>query len=113
MKTLASVIATTAAVAALSTLVLTIPAAAGVPAPGEQPPHLAATERPTLPHSGRGAQFDRDEFAPATGSQPTTTSDDYALAPSIPALAVTLLGLSLMIVRAGSTRRRRRPSAAA
>jgi hypothetical protein len=35
MKTLARVIATTAAVAALSTLVLTIPAAAGVPAPGE------------------------------------------------------------------------------
>jgi hypothetical protein len=101
-------------VAALSILILTAPAAAGVPAPGEQPPHLAATERPTLPHSGRGAQFDRDEFAPATGSQPTTTSDDYALAPSIPALAVTLLGLSLMIVRAGSTRRRRRrPPAAA
>jgi hypothetical protein len=113
MKTLASVIATTAAVAALSTLVLTIPAAAGVPAPGEQPPHLATTEHPTVAQSGRGAQFDRDEFTPPTGSQPTTT-DDYALAPSIPALAVTLLGLSLVVVWASSTRRRRRrPPAAA
>jgi hypothetical protein len=55
----------------------------------------------------------RDEFTPPTGSQPTTTSDDYAFAPSIPALAVTLLGLSLMLVRASSTRRRRRPPAAA
>jgi hypothetical protein len=101
-------------VAALSTLILTAPAAAGVPAPGEQPPHLATTDHPTLPQAGRGAQFDRDEFTQVTGSQPTTTSDDYALAPSIPALAVTLLGLSLVLARAGSTRRRRRrPPAAA
>jgi hypothetical protein len=112
MKTLARVIATTAAVAALNTLVLTIPAAAGVPAPGEQPPHRASTEHPTVPQSGRGAQFDRDEFTPPTGSQPTTT-DDYALAPSIPALAVTLLGLSLVLVRASSIRRRRRRPRAA
>jgi hypothetical protein len=101
-------------VAALSTLVLTVPAAAGVPAPGEQPPHLAATDHPTLAQSGRGAQFDRDEFAPPIGSQPTTISEDYALAPSIPALAVTLLGLLLVLVGASSTRRRRRrPPAAA
>jgi hypothetical protein len=100
-------------IAALSTLILTAPAAAGVPAPGEQPPHLATTEHPTVPHSGRGAQFDRAEFTPPTSSQPTTT-DDYALAPSIPALAVTLLGLFLVVVRASSTRRRRRrPRAAA
>jgi hypothetical protein len=100
-------------VAALSTLILTIPAAAGVPAPSEQPPHLAATEHPVLAQSGRGAQFDRDEVTPPTGSQPTTT-DDYALARSLPALAVTLLGLSLVVVGAsGTRRRRRRPRAAA
>jgi hypothetical protein len=112
MKTLARVIATTITVAALSTLVLTIPAAAGVPAPGEQPPHLATTEHPTLPQSGRGAQFDRDAFTPPTGSQPTT-SDDYALAPSIPALAVTLLGLLLVLVAAGGLRRPPPPPAPA
>jgi hypothetical protein len=100
-------------VAALSTLILTAPAAAGVPAPGEQPPHLAATEHPTVPQSGRGAQFDHDGFTPPTGSQPTTTSDDYAFAPSIRALAVTLLGLSFVLVGASGTRRRRRPRAAA
>jgi hypothetical protein len=93
-------------VAALTTIVLTAPAVAGVPAPGEQPPHRATTEHPTVPQAGFGAQFDRDEFTPPTGSQPTT--DDYALVRSIPALAVTLLGLSLMVVGAGSTRRRRR-----
>jgi hypothetical protein len=91
-------------VAALSTLVLTVPAAAGVPAPGEQPPHLATTEHPIVPHSGRGAQFDPDAFTPPTGSQPPTT-DDYALAPSIPALAVTVLGLLLVLVAAGRLRR--------
>jgi hypothetical protein len=112
MKTLARVIATTAAVAALSTLVLTIPAAAGVPAPGEQPPHRATTDHPTLPQSGFGAQFDRDAFTPPTGSQPTTT-DDYALAPSIPALAVTLLGLFLVLVAAGRLRRPPQPPAPA
>jgi hypothetical protein len=111
MKTLARVIATTAAVAALSTLVLTIPAAAGVPAPGEQPPHRATTEHPTVPQSGFGAQFDRDAFTPPTGSQPTT--DDYALAPSIPALAVTLLGLFLVLVAAGRLRRPPQPPAPA
>ena len=113
MKTLARVIATTAAVAALSTLVLTIPAAAGVPAPGEQPPHLGSTEHPTVPQSGRGAQFDRDEVTPPIGSQPTTISEDYAFAPSIPALAVTLLGLLLVLVAAGRLRRPPQPPAPA
>jgi hypothetical protein len=113
MKTLARVIATTAAVAALSILILTVPAAAGVPAPGEQPPHLASTEHPTVPQSGRGAQFDPDEATPPTGSQPTSTTDDYALAPSIPALAVTLLGLLLVLAAAGRTRRPPQPPAPA
>jgi hypothetical protein len=99
-------------VAALSTLILTAPAAAGVPAPGEQPPHRATTDHPTLPQSGFGAQFDRDAFTPPTGSQPTTT-DDYALAPSIPALAVTLLGLFLVLVAAGRLRRPPQPPAPA
>jgi hypothetical protein len=100
-------------VAALSTLILTAPAAAGVPAPGEQPPHPAITEHPTVPQSGHGAQFDYDEVTPPTGSQPTTT-DDYTFARSLPALAVTLLGLSLVLAGAsGTRRRRRRPRAAA
>jgi hypothetical protein len=100
-------------VAALSTLVLTGPAAASVPAPGEQPPHLGTTEHPTVPQSGRGAQFDRDEFTPPIGSQPTTTSEDYAFAPSVPALAFTLLGLLLVLVAAGRLRRPPQPPAPA
>jgi hypothetical protein len=98
-------------VAALSTLILTVPAMAGVPAPGEQPPHLASTEHPTVPQSGRGAQFDPDEVTPPTGSQPTTTTDAYAFAPSIPALAFTLLGLLLVLVAAGRLRRPPQPPA--
>jgi hypothetical protein len=100
-------------VAALSILILTVPAAAGVPAPGEQPPHRASTEHPTVPHSGRGAQFDRDEVTPPTGSQPTTTHDDYAFTRSLPALAVTLLGLFLVLVAAGRLRRPPQPPAPA
>jgi hypothetical protein len=99
-------------VAALSTLILTVPAVAGVPAPGEQPPHLASTEHPTVPQSGRGAQFDHDEAAPPIGSQPTIISEHYTFARSIPALAVTVLSLFLVLARASRTRRRRRPPAA-
>jgi hypothetical protein len=107
MNAPARALLTATTVAALTTLVLTAPAAAGMPAPGEQPPHLATTEHPTVPQSGRGAQFDPDELTPPTGSQPTTT-DDFTFAASIPALAVTMLGLSLVLVGASSTRRRRR-----
>jgi hypothetical protein len=55
----------------------------------------------------------RDEFTPPTGSQPTTISEDYAFAPSIPALAVTLLGLFLVLVAAGRLRRPPQPPAPA
>jgi hypothetical protein len=112
MNAPARALLTAITVAALSILVPTVPAAAGVPAPGEQPPHLASTEHPTMPQSGRGAQFDRDESAPPIGSQPTTVSEPYAFARSIPALAVTVLSLFLVLARASRTRRRRRPPAA-
>jgi hypothetical protein len=113
MHASARALLTATTVAALSILVLTVPAAAGVPAPGEQPPHLAGTEHPTVPHSGRGAQFDRDEVTPPIGSQPTTIREDYAFTPSIPALAFTLLGLLLVLVTAGRLRRPPQPPAPA
>jgi hypothetical protein len=93
---------------------LTATAAASVPPPDEHSQHLTAThEHPTVPHSGHGAQYDRDGTAPPAASQPGT--DPAASAPAghgrqlVPVLAVTLLGLLLALAGATWLRLRHRP----
>jgi hypothetical protein len=67
-----------------------------------------------VPQPGHGAQLHHDA-APATAtpsSTERTASADVAFAPSIPALAVVLLGLLLALAGATWLSRRRPPPAA-
>lgn len=118
MKASARILLIAATLTTLTMLGLAATATASVPTPPRGQQHPTTTVEPgTVPHPGHGAQLyhDAHDPGPATANQsPTdaTTSADYAFASSIPALAVTLIGL--LVGLAGTTwlRRRHRPPAA-
>ena len=117
MKAPARILITAATLAALTMLGLAATATASVPKRPQGPQHPTTVEPTTGPQPGHGAQLyhDAHDTGPATANQSSTdatTSADYAFASSIPALAVTLVGL--LVGLAGTTwlRRRHRPPAA-
>jgi hypothetical protein len=118
MKASARILITATTLAALTMLGLATTATASVPKRPQGPQHPTTTVEPTtVPQPGHGAQLHHDahDAAPAIASpSPTdrTTSADVAFAPSIPALAVVLLGLLLALAGATWLSRRRPPPAA-
>jgi hypothetical protein len=100
----------------LATLTILGPAAtASVPMPPRGPQQGPTTVEPTTgPQPGHGAQLHHDAAPAAANPSATdrTTSADSAFAPRIPALAVTVVGLFLVLAGAIWLRRRhRRPAA--
>ena len=117
MKASARILITATTLAALTMLGLAATATASVPKRPQGSQHPTTVEPTTVPQPGHGAQLHHDahDAAPAIASPaPTdhTNSADVAFAPSIPALAVALLGLLLGLAGATWLSRRRPPPAA-
>ena len=118
MKASTRLLITATTLAALTMLGPAATATASVPMPPRGPQQGTTTVEPTTgPQPGHGAQLHHDahDTGRATASQPATdptTSADSAVAPWIPALAVTVFGLFLVLAGAIWLRRRHRPPAA-
>jgi hypothetical protein len=111
---MARILITATTLATLTMLGLAATATAGVP---KRPQDPTTVEPTTVPQPGHGAQLHHDahDAAPAIASpSPTdrTNSADVAFAPSIPVLAVAVLGLLLALAGATWLSRRSRPPAA-
>jgi hypothetical protein len=118
MRAPARILITATTLATLTMLGLAATATASVPTPPRGQQHPTTVEPRTVPQVGHGAQLyhDAHDPGPATANQSSTdatTSADYAFAPSIPALAVTLVVLLVGVAGAAWVRRRHRPPAAA
>jgi hypothetical protein len=115
MKASARILVTATTLAALTMLGLAATATASVPKRPQGPQHSTTTVEPTtVPQPGHGAQLHHDAAPAIASPSPTdrTPSAAVAVAPSIPALAVALLGLLLVLAGATWLRRRHRPPAA-
>lgn len=118
MKASARLLLTATTLAALTILGPAATATASVPMPPRGPQQGTTTVEPTTgPQPGHGAQLHHQAHDPApAAANPSatdpTTSADSAFAPWIPALAVTVVGLFLVLAGAIWLRRRhRRPAA--
>ena len=117
MKASTRLLITATTLAALTMLGPAATAAVSVPTPPGGQQHPTTVEPGTGPQPGHGAQLHHDahDTGRATAGQPATdptTNGNSAVAPSIPALAATLVGLFVGLAGAIWLGRRHRPSAA-